>query len=65
MPYTNARTSDKYRYKVRVSSPKGYVIDEYIVATSKEKAHQRVLGKYGEGHKALVLDWEPISAVFE
>ena len=59
MPYTNARTSDKYRYKVRVSSPKGYVIDEYIVTTSREKAYKKAIAKYGEGHKALVLDQEP------
>ena len=62
MPYTNARTSDKYRYKVRVSSPKGYVIDEYIVTTSREKAYKKAIAKYGEGHKALVLDWDSVSA---
>jgi hypothetical protein len=46
---------------VRVVSPNNERFDEYVISTSKKKAHQRVLEKYGKGHKALVLDSEPTS----
>ena len=59
MTYQLPRWGDTLRYRVRVVSPNNERFDEYVISTSKKKAHQRVLEKYGKGHKALVLDSEP------
>ena len=61
MTYQLPRWGDTLRYRVRVVSPSNERFDEYVISTSKKKAHQRVLEKYGKGHKALVLDSEPTS----
>jgi ribosomal protein L19 len=61
MTYQLPRWGDTLRYRVRVVSPDNERFDEYVISTSKKKAHQRVLEKYGKGHKALVLDSEPTS----
>mgnify|MGYP001318211164 FL=1 len=61
MTYQLPRWGDTLRYRVRVVSPNNERFDEYVISTSKKKAHQRVLEKYGKGHKALVLDSEPTS----
>ena len=61
MTYQLPRWGDTLRYRVRVVSPNNERFDEYVISTSKKKAHQRVLEKYGKGHKALVLDSEPAS----
>ena len=61
MTYQLPRWGDTLRYRVRVGSPNNERFDEYVISTSKKKAHQRVLEKYGKGHKALVLDSEPAS----
>ena len=61
MAYQLPRWGDTLRYRVRVVSPDNERFDEYVISTSKKKAHQRVLEKYGKGHKALVLDSEPTS----
>ena len=61
MAYQLARSGDTLRYRIRVVSPSNEKFDEYVISTSKKKAHQRVLEKYGKGHKALVLDSEPTS----
>ena len=61
MTYQLPRWGDTLRYRVRVVSPNNERFDEYVISTSKKKAHQRVLKKYGKGHKALVLDSEPTS----
>ena len=61
MAYQLPRWGDTLRYRVRVVSPNNERFDEYVISTSKKKAHQRVLEKYGKGHKALVLDSEPTS----
>ena len=61
MTYQLPRWGDTLRYRVRVVSPNNERFDEYVISTSKKKAHQRVLEKYGKGHKALVLDAEPTS----
>ena len=61
MNYRTARTSDSYRYRVRVLTPRNEKFDEYIIAATKQRAHKAVLAKYGKDHKALVLDQEPDS----
>ena len=64
MTYRTARTSDSYRYRVRVLTPKNERFDEYIIAATKERAKRALLDKYGDDHKALVLDQE-IASVFK
>ena len=58
----NYRTTDSeatYKYRVRVLTPRNEKFDEYIIATNKQEAKNTLLAKYGDDHKALVLDQEP------
>jgi len=59
MNYRTAKSDAWYRYRVRILTPSNEKFDEYIVATSKEEAKNTLLAKYGDDHKALVLDQEP------
>jgi len=48
------------KYRVRLFGPDHHKFDEYFVSDIASGAWRQAIEKYGDDHKAIVLDWEPI-----
>lgn len=59
MTYFSTTPEVYNRYRVRIVKPHGEKVDDYIEATSSRHAHKVALKKWGEGHRAMILSWEP------
>ena len=60
MNYKSNLSMNRYRVRLFTGAPNHEKFDEYFVSDMASGAWRQAIDKYGRGHKAIVLDWEPV-----